>query len=329
VIESVDLRASAAEVAVAMSYALRERGAFYLTGHGLGPELFAGAYEASRQFHALDEHLKRKVAVGVNGLARGWHQGVRAGKGSYETYEIGLELPMKVGTDLAGVLHGPNVWPRLPGFREHTYRYFVSMLELARRLLRPLCVGLGLPPEYLADRAAEPCCLLRVLNYEPHVDDRVEQGITAHTDFEVVTIIAETSPGLELCDREGNWTLATRPGPNELLVVAGDMLEIITAGQVESPLHRVCIASEARQSLAFFFGLDADATISPQVTVPEGGQPLYGPTLVGHHLAAMQTLSYPQLRKRHSATWPTLSAKSSNPYKSYKLDRLLGPPAND
>lgn len=309
-----------------MGDALTGRGAFYLRGHGLDEAVLAGAFAAGARLRDLADDRKQPVEVGVNGLARGWHRVPATGPRRYETYEVGLELPTQPAApgDVAGALHGPNLWPDLPGFREPVYRCFQAMLDLSRRLLGPVAAGLGLDARYLPDRATRPVTLLRIMTYEARGAGDDQLRIVPHTDFELFTVIAETSPGFELCDRDGRWQQAEALLPGGLLVLAGDLLEVVTAGRVESPLHRVRAADRPRQSLVFFFGLDADATVSPQVPPAASREGAYRPVVVGHHLAR-QILSCPRLRARHVAgdLLPDLPLRAGNPYKAWKMERLV------
>ena len=323
-IATIDLDGPPALVPRAMADALCDLGAFYLRGHQVDQEVVAGAYVASRSLRSLADEEKAPFEVGSNGLARGWHRVMASGRRSYETYEIGLEVGRESPSSLTGGLHGPNLWPALAGFRDEAYCYFEAMLDLARRLIEPMAAGVGLDPGYLADRATQPVSLLRMINYEARAAEDDKVRIVPHTDFELFTIISETSPGFELCDRHGRWHRASTADPSEFLVLAGDILEIVTAGRVESPLHRVRAGPRSRQSMVFFFGLDAEAVVSPQLPAAPGREGAYAPTVVGHHLAR-QILSCPRLRDQHDSgeLFPGLALRGGNPYKAHKMDRLV------
>ncbi len=323
-IATVDLDGRPAAASLAIADALCDMGAFYLRGHQVDDGVLAGAYDASRRLRSLDDEEKQPFEVGSNGLARGWHRVMTSGRRSYETYEVGLEVERESPSSLTGGLHGPNLWPTLAGFRDEAYRFFEAMLDLGQRLLGPVAAGVGLDPTYLADRAEQPVSLLRMINYEARAAEDDQVRIVPHTDFELFTIISESSPGFELCDRTGRWHRASTADPSEFLVLAGDILEIVTAGRVESPLHRVRAGSRPRQSMVFFFGLDAEAVVSPQLPAVPGREGAYAPTVVGHHLAR-QILSCPRLRAQHDAgeLFPGLALRGGNPYKAHKMDRLV------
>lgn len=313
-------------VAGVIADALERDGVFYLNNHDIPNAVIERTYDAGRRLHDLGIEQKQHLAVGTNGLARGWHRGVSAGKGTYESYEIGTEAAPGSGGDPTGILHGPNIWPELDGFRDDARAYFDAMRGLGRDLASITEEALGLPADYLRARARLPCCTLRMLHYETSEASEAQLGIEPHTDFELFTIISERAPGLEVCDRHGDWGSIAARSPRELLIMGGDLLEIITGGRVESPLHRVRVTPHERQSLAFFYGLDADADVSPQLSrATDATSHTYGPIRVCEHLASMQILSYPHLRERHEAgdLLSELSVPSSNPFKAYKIARGL------
>ena len=262
------------------------------------------------------------MAVGSNGFARGWHEGRRAGKGAYETFEIGPPPGACDPADPTGVLCGPNVWPACPGFREAGESYFAAMVGLSRALLRLIEGAFALPASYLATRTRVPCSLLRLLRYD--ASPARATGIDPHTDFELFTIISEDRPGLQLCDRAGTWTTVSAANRGELILLAGDLLEVLTGGRVESPLHSVSMGPAERRSLAYFCGLDASSQIAPvtELAAPAAAR-RYVPLRVADHLAAMYVLSYPHLRAAHEAGHlPDIAVPPNNPFKQYKLERI-------
>jgi isopenicillin N synthase-like dioxygenase len=320
---TVDLLSSA-DLPALLGEALRDDGYALLKGHPILPSVIESAYDAGLHLHQLDDAAKHRLAVANGEPARGWHRGFESGRGSYETFEIGVEMPYGASGDTTGILHGPNRWPPTPGFRRRIEKYFDAVRALAMGLLAPLDVALGLPAGYLRSRASDPYCLLRVLQYDARQPGESKLGIAPHTDFELFTILSVTESGLEVCSRDGRWRSVELHGREQLLLLAGDMLELITGGDVESPLHRVLVGTAKRQALAFFFAPGVGCTIAPQRAVPAEKQSLYAETTVGQHLAEMQILSYPHLRARYEdgAVDGQLQLRSQNPYKLYKIERL-------
>lgn len=321
-IPRVDLREAPAACAAAVGAALRDVGAFRLVGHGIDPQAISAAYAASDRLHRLDEPAKRAIELGRAPGIRGWHRGESAGQGSYETFELGADrAPLADGAGPAGALEGPNVWPALEDFREPVERCLAAALALANELAALLEPALGLPDGYLVSRTARPYCLLRLLNY-PEATHAAAPGIEPHTDVELITLLSADAAGLELCARDGSWLRAPADQPDELVVFAGDLLEIVTGGAVESPLHRV-VGSGRRRSIAFFYGPDADAVLAPQLPVPASKDGLYPPTVAGEHLAEQYLLYFPHLRERYRAgeILTEIKLRDANPYERYKLER--------
>jgi isopenicillin N synthase-like dioxygenase len=93
--------------------------------------------------------------------------------------------------------------------------------------------------------------LLRILHYPPL--DGSEDGAVraaAHGDINLITLLpAATTPGLQAQDVNGNWhSIPCDTG--DIIVNAGDMLELATGGYFKSTTHRVInpTGDEAKKS---------------------------------------------------------------------------------
>src|SRR5205085_11631091 len=82
----------------------------------------------------------------------------------------------------------------------------------------------------------------------------------------------------ELLTRDGRW-IPVSPGPGELVINIGDMLQRLTNGKLRSTTHRVVNptpdrASKARYSMPYFLHFRSDFLIEAlPSTVPAGDQP--------------------------------------------------------
>jgi len=101
--------------------------------------------------------------------------------------------------------------------------------------------------------------LLRILHYPP-LKGEVEEGAVraaAHEDINLITLLpAATQPGLEVQDVNGNWH-KVEAYPGDIIVNAGDMLQLTTNGYFKSTTHRVVNpdgpeALKSRYSLPLF-----------------------------------------------------------------------------
>ncbi len=72
-------------------------------------------------------------------------------------------------------------------------------------------------------------------------------GIGSHTDYECLTLLYSTVPGLEVLNSAGSWIDAP-PLPGALVINIGDMMEIWTNGEFVATSHRVRPVKEERFS---------------------------------------------------------------------------------
>ena len=126
-------------------------------------------------------------------------------------------------------------------------------------------MAVELDPQYFVDRCGtQELNTLRLLHYpkDDIIGDAENVGISAHTDFECLSLLYQTAPGLELTDIKGNWydTPATEGG---LFVFIDDMLELWTNGLLKATGHRVRHTSEQRFSIVLFMAVDRGRTVGP------------------------------------------------------------------
>ena len=104
------------KVARAIEDACRDSGFFYVTGHGIAPDLFARLDAASRRFFALPEAEKLEIPMSRGGRAwRGYFPvggELTSGKADMkEGIYFGTELPPDHPRVRAGLpLHGANLF---------------------------------------------------------------------------------------------------------------------------------------------------------------------------------------------------------------------------
>jgi isopenicillin N synthase-like dioxygenase len=124
--------------------------------------------------------------------------------------------------------------------------------ELAGRLAETLC---GLPPEKLRGGFGRHSLLQ--LNYSQPSRTQTSYINETHEDGCFLTLTTVTAPGLEIQDVKGSF-LPVLPGPNELLLMSGEILSLLTGGKILPVLHRVTpvAAISERMSLLFFADLD-------------------------------------------------------------------------
>jgi len=161
------------------------------------------------------------------------------------------------------ILHGPNLWPEIPGFREAVLAYLDALSALGQALMGGFAMGLGLPERYFAEHGTgDPLLLLRFFNYptQPAPSDLpVQWGVGEHTDYGLLTLLWQDDVG-GLQVRAGDRWFDAPPIPNTFVCNVGDMLDRMTGGRYRSVPHRVTVNTSGRDRLSvpLFFDPDFD-----------------------------------------------------------------------
>jgi isopenicillin N synthase-like dioxygenase len=263
--------AEAAVVAEQIQAACRDRGFFYVTGHGVGDGLLAELADASAEFFALPLAGKLEIAMERGGRAwRGYFPvGAELTSGQPDLKEglyFGAELPGNDPRVLAGLpLHGRNLFPpQVPRLRPLVLAYLDALTALGQAVLAGLALSLGLDAGYFAASAtADPTILFRIFHYPPSPPRDEGWGVGEHTDYGLVTLLAQDdSGGLQVAAPEG-WIDAP-PIPGTLVCNIGDMLDRMTGAWYRSTPHRVRnLSGHGRLSFPFFLDPGFAAEVPP------------------------------------------------------------------
>ena len=267
------------EAARAIDGAARTWGFFYAHQHGVDADLVERVVAQARTFFAQDEATKLRIPMSAGGLA--WRGYFPAGgeltsgrpdwkEGLYLGSELGPEHPrVRQGV----ILHGANLWPELPGFRETVLDYLGAMAALGHALMRGCALGLGLPERWFAEHGtADPLLLLRFFNYPTRPapkDLAVGWGVGEHTDYGLLTMLWQDDVGGLQVRTDTGWVDAP-PIPGTFVCNVGDMLDRMTGGRWRSVPHRVSVNTSGRDrlSIPLFFDPNFDTLIQP---VPGAG----------------------------------------------------------
>ena len=277
VVDLAPLRDRAARDAVAaeIDRACRATGFFYVTGHGVPAELPARVDALAREFFALPDATKARIAMPNGGRAwRGWFPlGGELTSGAPDWKEglyFGEELPPQDPRVRAGwPLHGANLFPEQPAeLRVAVLELIDALTEVGHTLLRGISRALALDDDWF-DRhlTAAPTVLFRVFRYPPLPGPATGApspwSVGEHTDYGLLTILAQdASGGLEVRGPDG-WIQAP-PLADTFVVNLGDMLERMTGGRYRSTPHRVRNAGTGdRLSLPLFLDPAWDAEVLP------------------------------------------------------------------
>jgi isopenicillin N synthase-like dioxygenase len=256
--------------------ATHEVGFFYLTGTGVSPELEARLHRAAREFFELSDEAKLEIENIKSPHFRGYTRigGERTqGKVDWrEQIDIGPERPAVTSPDAPdyAVLVGPNLWPSAqPELRPLAEEWVAKLSDIARKLLRAWAEALGAPSTYFEDHFGEAQTLLKIVRYPGSHEPEPQQGVGAHKDAGVLTLLwVEPGKGGLQVERDGTWVDAPSV-PGAFVVNIGELLEHATGGYLTATHHRVVSprAPHDRISVPFFFNPSLDAEL-PRIDLP-------------------------------------------------------------
>nr|CAB3462173.1 unnamed protein product [Digitaria exilis] len=137
-------------------------------------------------------------------------------------------------------------WPDKPHrLWEVTENFMVLTRDLAMKLLRLLCEGMGFRPEYFEGDICGDHVIVDINHYPPCPDPSTTLGLPPHCDQNVITLLLPSMvPGLEVAYK-GDW-IKVQPIPQAFVVNFGSQLEVLTNGMLKSIEHRVTTNWENR-----------------------------------------------------------------------------------
>lgn len=196
---------------------------------------------------------------------------------SSTTYEIGSE---KYWRDCLRLACGHPVgdtkfaWPDKPQMLRDVVEKFVEPTRaVGMELLRLLCEGMGLRPDYFEGDLTAGDVIINVNHYPPCPAPGLTLGLPPHCDRNLITLLLQsTVPGLQVAYK-GDW-INVQPVPNAFVVNFGHLLEIATNGLLKSIEHRAMTnGTVARTSVATFLMPPEDSVIGPAEELLGDGDP--------------------------------------------------------
>ena len=297
-------------------------GFFYLVGHGIDQGLTDELLAVSRQFFDLPVEQKLAIENVHSPQFRGYTRvGGELTHGDVdwrEQIDIGVEREVVIGAP--GVpdfwrLEGPNLWPAaLPELRDIVTQWTAQLSALSLRLLRAWALALG-SPENVFDSAfaSHPFSLLKIVRYPGESGAVSKQGVGAHRDGGVLTLLLiEPGKGGLQVEHDGEWIDAPSL-PGAFVVNIGEMLELATSGYLKATLHRVVSprVGEDRISIPFFFNPALDSVmpqleLDPTLAVEARGlstDPTHSPILetYGENALRYRLRAHPNVAEIHHA----------------------------
>ena len=161
----------------------------------------------------------------------------------------------------------------VPKMLAATTNYWRLCHELAVRCLRDIETDLLYQPgtlTSLVDQSDDPphvqmsASLLRLFQYSSSSSVAVTDEVLSaqHTDLGLLALGVRTAPGLECWDHSQRAFLNAEQGlqNNDVVIVVGDSLRMLTNGIYSSARHRVVAGAEERVAIIFHLRMRCDAT---------------------------------------------------------------------
>ncbi|GAA6215289.1 UPF0676 protein C1494.01-like [Lates japonicus] len=268
--------------------AFTEVGFVFLKNTGITQEEVHRVMDVSKRFFLQPDELKQPFSRKnfANNPNHGWV--------SLETERLNPRRPgdLKEAFNTAS-LHPDIKWPSsdaVTGFQEIQTSFFQRCKELSLRVLRVMALSLGLDPEVFLSAhrligTDENGTTLRSLYYPAVNSEKAKEGqlrCGEHSDYGSITLLFQSSEGLQVRKRSGEFICAPMV-PGAVLINIADLMQRWTSDQFVSVLHRVLLPpagdSSTRQSLAFFVQPDDEALI----TCCDGSNK-YPPVTAGEYL---------------------------------------------
>jgi isopenicillin N synthase-like dioxygenase len=261
--------------------ALRRDGAVLVHDGGASVERCARALSDVAGFFALPREVKQALAIERSPHFRGYSE-MHNERDWREQLHFGRELPPAAGDAPPWRLQGPNLWPADDAWRGRMLEYMAHVERVGTRVLAAIAAALGLAAEdWLGD---SPYVLMKHIAYHPQPGAHERrQGVAAHLDFSLVTLtLQDDVGGLEVRRPSGEW-VAVPPRPGAWLVNVGELLQLVTGGELVATPHRVVnpSVSRTRCSIPVF--------VNPSLTtrLRRAGTPVARPVSRGEHVHAV------------------------------------------
>ncbi|KAM3609526.1 uncharacterized protein V6R79_016338 [Siganus canaliculatus] len=247
--------------------AFMDIGFVFLTNTGITQEAVDRVMALTKEFFLQAEDLKKPFSRGSYkcNMNHGWV--------SLETERLNPRRPGDLKESFNTTSLQPDIkWPS-EEFREIQTSFFMRCKELSLRVLRLLALSLDVDPEvFLSSHysigTAKNATTLRSLYYPPVNSETAKEGQVRcgeHSDYGSITLLFQSSAGLQVRNRAGEFVPAPVI-PGAVLINIADLMQRWTSDRFISVVHRVLLPpagdSSTRQSMAFFVQPEDDAVIT-------------------------------------------------------------------
>lgn len=273
-------------VAKQLGEACRNVGFFYVKNHGIDSELIDQTFDMANNFFSLPlnqklNYLMEKNSYCFRGYSPVLSELADGKRNSYELMEFSVDFdPTSPEVIDRKPMHGPNVWPEIPNYRNTITSYIDEMNNLGFHLMRGIALSLNLEQDFFYKAFnGKSFWQFRTVNYPEATDvdqmskdlpeferrmesiERGDHNCGAHTDYGCLTILLANSEGLQILGKNDKWFDAPVI-PDTYICNIGDMLQYWTKDLYVATKHRV-LTGNPRISLPFFFQPDYETVVQP------------------------------------------------------------------
>ena len=149
-------------------------------------------------------------------------------------------------------------------FREQMGNYATEVRRVALQLVGAILESLGLNQVYLRNKFDCRTQVMATNFYQQSSEPNLEVGLNSHSDYGFITILLQSSQGLQVKDRDkGTWRSVPHL-PGALHIQIGDHMEALSNGRHRSVIHRAMLNPETRRiSIASIHDLSMDEKVAP------------------------------------------------------------------
>ncbi|KAK4256403.1 hypothetical protein QN277_009275 [Acacia crassicarpa] len=259
-----------AEELAKLADAARSLGVFLIKDHGIPLEVLDGARDVVKCFFELP-FSEKKACVGTYSDMDNMGYGQNYVKSEDQALDWIDRLTFRAVPPVEDD-ERLRVWPLKPtNFREAMQRYVGEARVVMNFLLVALAEALMIENHHVFLKYFHPIeseIKVRVNYYPPCPRPDLAIGLNQHSDPCALTILTQfgsTQQGLQVLNNKNQTWLTISSWPqDQLLVVIGDLFEIMSNGLVHSAWHRVLTQKDVeRGSIALFYSPPPTTRIEP------------------------------------------------------------------
>ncbi|CAN8280183.1 unnamed protein product [Cochlearia groenlandica] len=249
--------------------ACKEFGFFQIINHGVSLSVMKDALDAATRFfdlpadekmHMVSDDIRNPVRYGtsINHLTDRVHY--------WRDFIKHYSHPLSKWI---------NLWPsNPPSYKEKVGEYAEATYELHKALIEAILESLGLERSYLQEEIEEGSQVMAVNCFPPCPEPEIALGMPPHSDFTSLTILLQSSQGLQIMDLNNNEWVCVPYIEGALIVQLGDQVEVMSNGIYKSVVHRVTLNRDLnRLSLASLHSLPMHKKISPAPKLVDENKP--------------------------------------------------------